>query len=174
MEFTDEGRVIVRYWRSIAVVVGLAAAAAAVFGLASAARYTSSSRVLFSGPDGPTLQLAVLTYADLATTPAVLGSRDPTSVRIVAKPGSAVLSIEVTDTNAAKAEKNANAVAGRLVEVTNEIDADQPTVGKVVAPATAAVSQRADDVVAQVVGGVMGGLVFGVMQAYARSLRRRR
>lgn len=189
VEFDDYVRMVRAFWRSILA----ATVAAGVIGWAVSAtepvEYTASSRVLFVGPDGPTTQFAVLTYRDLVTTSQVLGPAAAEvgleaggvplagRVSVAGSPGSAILTISVTDADADAAARIANGVAATLIKEAAALEgaaSDTPiTQGSIVDAAAAPGSPTSPDTRLYVVGAAFAGFLAGLGQALLRYWRSR-
>lgn len=176
-----------RYWRSIIGVALVGGALGVAAGLAAVPLYSSSAKVLFVGTDGPTVQLAVQSYADLARTEAVLepaadrlGIEDYRDLQKQVAAGAPLISqiivITVNDDEADRAAEIANAVAASVVQQSEDDAAglgDGVFQSRVVETATPADQPVGSGAAGAVMTGVLGGLVLGMLQALARWRRAR-
>ncbi len=176
-----------RYWRSIVVAGLIGGGLGMVAGALATPVYSSSAKVLFVGTDGPTVQLAVQSYADLAKTEAVLepaagrlGVDDYRELRNHVAAGAALISqiivVTATDDEPGRAADIADAVAASVVE---QADDDAAGLGegvfrsRVVETATAAAEPVGSGTAGAVMSGVLAGLVLGMLVALVRWRRAR-
>lgn len=188
MELDDYVRLLRRYWRSIALPVVVGALVGWALSTTATPVYSSSARVLFVGPDGPTTQFATLTYRDLVSTPRVLqpvadeldlGDGAPLGGRVVASgsTGSAIITITAEDADPQLAASISQGVAESLIAEAAEVEAlasEEPiTHGSVVAAAGVPSVPVSPDTRFYVVGGGFAGLLVGLGQALVRYWRSR-
>ncbi len=196
MEVPDLLRVIRKRWRIIAAAVLLALAAAGLVTVASPAQYRSTSQLFVSTKSGGTTsdlaagitfsQRQVKTYADLVTTPTVLGpvirqlglGLTPTALaqQITASvPVDTVLiNVAVTQTDPDAAVRIADAVARQAIVAITDLETVDSSDGSPVKVTVVTGAGDADQVVPRPARNLALGLALGVLLGMALAALRDR
>lgn len=188
MDLRDYLLLAARNWLVLAVTAGVGLVTAGVLILVATPQYEARAQVLFSarnagnGQDlayaGNYVQSRIQTYKDLATSRVVLASvieaRDldesvdglAERVEVEVSQIDTVVTVVVSDPDAADAASTANAVAEALLGAVAEIDgssaADAPSVeGRMVSPAEEPADPADPDKPLYLLAGLLGGLFVG-------------
>lgn len=197
MQLTDHLRVLRRRWILIAVIAAFGVVCAGGASLLSKPQYTAKSVVYFSLPSGTSgldlqagssyAQAQVESFAELATTPAVLepvvteyalktsatALAGALSINVVQ--GTSLISVVATDPSPARAALLSNAVAdslGRQVTAYSpRSTADKASVtARIVTQAHKPAAPSSPKTKRNVLAGLLGGLLIGVVAAVLREM----
>ena len=197
MQLTDHVQVLRRHWLLIAVIAAIGVVCAGGASLLTTPQYSAKSAIYFSLPNsksGTDLQAGTLyaqaqvqSYAELATTPAVLEPvieqfALPTSntalaaaLSITVVQGTSLISVVATDPSPAKAALLSNAVADSLGKQVTEFSPRTATEkasvsARVVTQAATPKAPSSPQTKRNVLAGLLGGLLIGVVVAVLRQM----
>jgi succinoglycan biosynthesis transport protein ExoP len=197
MNLQDYLLVLRRRWLSALIVAVVVVAAAAALSLTLPPRYTATTRLFFGVRAGESpsdlaqgstfTEKQMASYEEVASSPLVLGeviadlglttTADDLAKRVNAdaSPGTVVLDISVTETDAATAASVANAIGQQLTATVGSLtpeqsDGSEAVRATILAPAMIPLQQSSPNVPRNIALGMALGLLLGVGFALIRNL----
>lgn len=197
MNLQDYYLVLRRRWLSALVVALVVTAASAAVSLIITPEYTATTRLFFGVRAGESAtdlaqgsnftEKQMASYEEVASSPLVLNkvitslSLDTTSedlakrVRTDASPGTVILEISASETDATAAAAIANAIAEQLSTTVNTLtpeqaDGSEAVRATILAPAAVPLAPSSPNVVRNLALGIAFGLLLGASVALARNL----
>ncbi|MGC5584532.1 polysaccharide biosynthesis tyrosine autokinase [Ornithinimicrobium sp. W1665] len=201
MELSDYLRIVRRSWRLVVAVLLATIAVAALLTALAPREYRAEAELFISTAAGDNVsdlvqgssftQRQVATYADIVTTPAVLGpviddlgldlsaSSLAEQVTATVPLNTVLIDLAVIDRDPEQAAQIANSVAGHLTETVQELervsdDAQSPVKATVVRPAIAPESPAKPDPLLNLALATVLGTLLGLVLAVLRDLLDRR
>lgn len=184
-----------RYWLVVAATAAIAGLAAYALSQAAAPAYTATAKLYFALDVGGSatdlnqgssyIQSQMLSYAQLASSPTVLGpvideleleispQALAESISVTTPQNTAVLEVSATSGSAADAARITNSIAANLAETVTDVEPEAPEEGtsvgvKVIAPATEPGQPSSPNTPRNLLAGVLIGLIVGVLAVVVR------